>query len=178
MGVDLDAVANRRFDSWSKPDVLVTCRHNGKSRSTQVEENTLRPRFLWQAKMPWKKKKGFGFTVYDVNVIKGDEVMGRAFISAEKAAALIESEEPAVLSIGDGVGFIKVNIFQTPVNLTEKFEESDITISTHLTDANALVDVVEHYGGRIVDDMALVIKEPSSDESHEAAEASEATALL
>ena len=112
---------------WTKPDVQVICRHNGKMRSTQIEGNTYRPRFLWQAKIPWNKKKGFGFTVYDTNVFKENEVIGRTFISAKKANTLIKSEEPAVLKIGDGVGFIKINLFKTPVDLKKKIEESEIT---------------------------------------------------
>jgi len=127
VGIDLDETANRRFDMWTKPDVQVICRHNGKKRSTQIEGNTYRPRFLWQAKIPWNKKKGFGFTVYDTNVLKENEVIGRTFINAEKANELIESEEPAVMKIGDGVGSIMINLYETPEFLKENIGDSEIT---------------------------------------------------
>jgi hypothetical protein len=132
VGVDLDEKANKRFDRWSKPDVMVTCTHDRWDRSTQIEGNTLKPRFVWQAKMPWKKEKGFDFTVYDANVLIGNSVMGRTFISAKKAREIINSDKSVLLSVGEGVGTLKINMFRTPVSLKKKIEDVKDTVQTEV----------------------------------------------
>jgi hypothetical protein len=122
VGADLDPVSNKRFDCWSKPDILVECRHARWMRKTPIEGNTFKPRWLWQAKMPHKAKRGFGFTVYDVNVLKGNEVIGRSFISAKEANKLKATDGSKVMSLGDGIGSIKVNISKVPKQLNKKIE--------------------------------------------------------
>ena len=135
IGADLDEKANQRFDMWSKPDVMVKCSHGRWDRSTQIEGNTYKPRFVWQAKMPWKKEKGFDFTVYDANVLLGNEVMGRTFVNAKRARELINSEKSAILSIGEGVGFLKINMFKTPVTLKKKIQDIKDSVQTELVEA-------------------------------------------
>ena len=122
VGADLDPISNQRFDSWSKPDVLVECRHSSWTRKTPIEGNTCKPRWLWQTKMPHKAKKGFGFTVYDVNVLKGNEVIGRAFISANEANQLKATDGSKVLTLGDGIGTIRVNICKVPMSIDKGIE--------------------------------------------------------
>lgn len=122
VGADLDPISNKRFDTWSKPDIMVECRHARWIRKTPIEGNTYKPRWLWQAKIPHKTKSGFGFTVYDTNVIKGNDVIGRAFISAKEANRLKSIEGTKLLSLGDSIGTIKVNISKVPKKLNKKFE--------------------------------------------------------
>ena len=132
IGADLDEKANKQFDAWSKPDVMVKCTHDRWDRSTQIEGNTLKPRFVWQAKMPWKKEKGFDFTVYDANVLIGNSVMGRCFISAKKAKEIINSEKSLLLNIGDGVGTLKINMSKCPVTLKKKIADVKDTVQTEV----------------------------------------------
>jgi len=122
IGADLDPDSNQRFDTWSKPDILVECRHSRWKRTTLIEVNTFKPRWLWQTKMPHNTKRGFGFTVYDVNVLKGNEVIGRAFISTKEAKKLQDSGRSKVLSLGEGIGSIKVKISNVPKDINKNIE--------------------------------------------------------
>ena len=119
VGADLDPVASD-VDQWSKPDVLVECRHCRWKNKTPIEANTFKPRWLYQTKMPHKTRKGFGFTVYDANVMKENIVLGKAFLSAKDANELKASNGSKVLSLGEGVGSIKVSITKVPKKLNKK----------------------------------------------------------
>ncbi len=66
--------------------------------------------------MPHKSSRGFIFTVYDANVIKGDQVIGRAFIGPVEAENMILTEEPKLIPIGYNIGKLKVAIY----NVSEK----------------------------------------------------------
>mmetsp|Transcript_16174 Transcript_16174/g.24242 ORF Transcript_16174/g.24242 Transcript_16174/m.24242 type:complete len:147 (+) Transcript_16174:2-442(+) len=110
--------ANRFFDFWSKPDSYVTCRHGDTDRRTQIEGNTYNPRFVWQAKMPHKSNYGFHFEVMEANVVKGDNVMGRAFLDIKQVKEMIESGEPALLSMGENIGKLKVQLSHLPNKLS------------------------------------------------------------
>jgi hypothetical protein len=130
IGADLEERSNSNFDHWSKPDIPVDCRHGKAHRKTQIEGNTLRPRFLYSAKLPYRSVRVFFFTVYDTNVVKSNEVIGRCFIGPLRAEKMIQTNEPALLSLGDGIGTVKVKLslpaaelktmFQTCKALTEK----------------------------------------------------------
>ena len=120
VGADLSEISNKRFDLFSKPDIIVKCSHGKWDRKTQIEGNTFKPRFLWQAKMPFKKEKGSGFTVFDANVLQGDQVIGRAYIGAAKARELIKNNASTMLNVGDGIGVLKVKISKPPKNLDNK----------------------------------------------------------
>jgi len=72
--------------------------------------------------MPYSASSGFGFTVYDANVVKGNEVIGRAFISPQEAEELKSCDGSKILSLGDGVGTIKVNIGDVPKKLDKRIE--------------------------------------------------------
>uniref|UniRef100_A0A7S3PVX3 C2 domain-containing protein n=1 Tax=Chaetoceros debilis TaxID=122233 RepID=A0A7S3PVX3_9STRA len=117
VGADLNRRPNKRFDRWSKPDIIVECQHAKFSRKTQIEGNTFKPRFLWAAKMPLKSTRGFIFTVYDANVFKGDQVIGRAFIGPLEAEEMIQTENPKLIPIGYNIGQLKVQIYKTPAYL-------------------------------------------------------------
>jgi len=119
VGADLDPVSNKRFD-WVKPDIMVKCTHSKWTAETSIEGNTYQPRWVWQTKMPHKEEKGFAFTVYDVNVLKGNEVIGRSFLTAIEANELKATDSSKVLSLGDGIGSLKVSISQLPAKLDGK----------------------------------------------------------
>uniref|UniRef100_A0A7S3VDJ6 C2 domain-containing protein n=1 Tax=Chaetoceros debilis TaxID=122233 RepID=A0A7S3VDJ6_9STRA len=123
VGADLNPPANQ-FDLFSKPDCYVTVKHHRCERSTQIEGNSFRPRYLWSAKMPWVKKQGFIFYVWENNVVQEDDIVGRAYISPEDVAKMIASNEPKLLSIGDGIGKIKVQISLMPLYLTSEGKEA------------------------------------------------------
>jgi hypothetical protein len=120
VGADLNQASNSLFDFWSKPDIMVEIRHDRWDRFTNIEGNTFRPRFLWQTKMPYKPSKGFTFTVFDANVLEGNEVIGRAYLGPNEVKLLKQSNESVILSVGDGIGVIKVNISDAPQFLTKK----------------------------------------------------------
>eukprot|EP01083_Nonionella_stella_P192681 712105_1 len=117
VGADLNSKANRFFDWFSKPDCFVTCLHGDITRKTQVENNTYTPRFLWQAKLPLEENSGFHFQVMENNPILRSEVMGRAFLSAEQAKKLIDTQEPVLLSMGENIGVLKVQLSHPPESL-------------------------------------------------------------
>mmetsp|Transcript_18778 Transcript_18778/g.28536 ORF Transcript_18778/g.28536 Transcript_18778/m.28536 type:complete len:205 (+) Transcript_18778:98-712(+) len=120
IGADLNEKSNSNFDRFSKPDISVEVSHNKRTRKTQTEGNSFTPRYLWSAKMPYRSNRGFAFTVYENNVVKGDDIMGRAYISAEDAKEMIDEKLPAkLLSIGEGIGVVKVQIYATPQYLKE-----------------------------------------------------------
>ena len=118
VGADLNIKSNSIFDHWSKPDIMVEVVHDKWDRKTHIEGNTFQPRFLWQSKMAYKPAKGFTFTVYDVDVVKGNSVIGRAYLPPDEAVHLIKSHDSKLLSIGDGIGMVKINIFNAPIDLT------------------------------------------------------------
>lgn len=101
---------------------MVECKHSRWERNTQIEGNTLSPRFVWKAKIPHKKSRGFIFTVYDVNVIDRNYVIGRAFLPASEAIKLMNAESGGfrVMSLGEGIGQMKVRISKTPKNLKKE----------------------------------------------------------
>eukprot|EP00581_Thalassiosira_minuscula_P019701 CAMPEP_0183727580 /NCGR_PEP_ID=MMETSP0737-20130205/25898_1 /TAXON_ID=385413 /ORGANISM="Thalassiosira miniscula, Strain CCMP1093" /LENGTH=185 /DNA_ID=CAMNT_0025959247 /DNA_START=202 /DNA_END=759 /DNA_ORIENTATION=- len=120
IGVDLNRRANRFFDRWSNPDVYVTIEHFETERKTQIEGNTYQPRFLWKTKMPHYKTYGMRFVVYDANVLKDDEVVGRAFIDTDQIADMMKTMEPGLLSLGENIGVMKVAVTAPPTDLREK----------------------------------------------------------
>lgn len=117
IGADLNRRANRAFDRWSRPDTYVTLEHGQTERRTQVEGNTYAPRFLWKSKMPYWKTTGMRFAVVDANVLRDDEVMGRAFLDREHIQEMMRTMEPSVLSLGENIGILKVMVTAPPADL-------------------------------------------------------------
>ena len=71
--------------------------------------------------MPYYTAEGFTFTVLDADPINGDDVIGRCHINPEQARRLMlleqqnddknkSSSPPLLLSLGDGIGVLKVKI--------------------------------------------------------------------
>lgn len=120
IGADLNNRANRLFDRWSRPDTFVTIEHGTTKRHTQIEGNTYRPRFLWKTKMPYYNTRGIQFLVNDANVLRDDDVVGRAFIDIEKIADMMRTGEPELLSLGENIGILKVVVTPLPADLKEK----------------------------------------------------------
>lgn len=116
VGADLRVRANKNLDFWSKPDVKVEVRHKKEYRATHIEPNTFRPRFLFSSKMPFYRGKGFCFTVYDVNVLEKNDVIGRIFVNASRVRKAMEDEAPMLMSLGEGIGTLKVR-FSCPKGL-------------------------------------------------------------
>ena len=99
--------------------MYVIVEHGETDRRTQIEGNTYQPRFLWKTKMPFYKTMGMRFEVNDANVLKEDEVMGRAFIDIEDIAAMMKTGEPGLLSLGENIGVLKVVVTHPPADLRE-----------------------------------------------------------
>mmetsp|Transcript_5650 Transcript_5650/g.7075 ORF Transcript_5650/g.7075 Transcript_5650/m.7075 type:complete len:187 (+) Transcript_5650:62-622(+) len=127
VGADLNKRANRFFDFWSKPDTYIKCEHGDNERKTQIEPNTYTPRYLWQSKMPYESNTGFRFRVMEANVIKGDDVVGRAHISAADVRRMMKSREFRLLRIGDGIGSIVVRLSRPAEELRMKGWSTSIT---------------------------------------------------
>mmetsp|Transcript_32783 Transcript_32783/g.69177 ORF Transcript_32783/g.69177 Transcript_32783/m.69177 type:complete len:192 (-) Transcript_32783:247-822(-) len=121
VGVDMNREANRLFDKWSRPDTFVNIEHGRVERKTQVEGNTCQPRFLWKAKMPHYKSLGMRFIVMEANVLKDNEVIGRAYIGAERIDHMLSASKPKpeLLSLGENIGNISVALTHPPKNLTK-----------------------------------------------------------
>lgn len=120
IGADMNLRANRFFDYWSKPDIMVTFHHGDVDEQTQIEGNTYQPRFLYKTKIPFRPKFGIRFHVMEANVLAGNEVMGRAFIDKEQIAELLESGEPVLLSVGENIGVIMIRLEYLPKQLKQK----------------------------------------------------------
>ena len=120
IGADLNARSDSHLDGWTLPDVKVECRHGSNTRSTQTEFNSLDPRFLFSSKMPYKAGEGFAFTVIDVDITSGDEVIGRAYVNAERAKQSMKDGQSILLSLGDGIGKLKVRIGQPEILKSSK----------------------------------------------------------
>jgi hypothetical protein len=120
IGADMNQRANRFFDYWSKPDIMVTFHHGDHDEHTQIEGNTFQPRFLYKTKIPYRPKYGLHFHVMEANVLKGNQVMGRAFIDKEQITALLNSGQPALLSLGENIGVVMIRLFYLPKQLKEK----------------------------------------------------------
>mmetsp|Transcript_22387 Transcript_22387/g.34100 ORF Transcript_22387/g.34100 Transcript_22387/m.34100 type:complete len:195 (+) Transcript_22387:97-681(+) len=117
IGADLNHRANRFFDRWSRPDVYTLIHHGSVDRQTQVEGNTDEPRFLFKTKMPFDKTMGLRFVVKEADVLKGDSVIGRAFIDKGRIKEMMESEESALLSLGENIGIVKIRVTKPPAEL-------------------------------------------------------------
>eukprot|EP00579_Thalassiosira_antarctica_P018597 CAMPEP_0201948038 /NCGR_PEP_ID=MMETSP0903-20130614/55254_1 /ASSEMBLY_ACC=CAM_ASM_000552 /TAXON_ID=420261 /ORGANISM="Thalassiosira antarctica, Strain CCMP982" /LENGTH=186 /DNA_ID=CAMNT_0048491203 /DNA_START=68 /DNA_END=628 /DNA_ORIENTATION=+ len=121
IGVDLNNRANRFLDRWSRPDTFVTIEHGQTERHiTQVEGNTYQPRFLWKTKMRFYETMGMRFLVSDANVLRGDDVVGRAFIDSDRIADMMRTGEPGLLSLGENIGIMKIVVTLPPSDLKEK----------------------------------------------------------
>jgi hypothetical protein len=113
LSADMEKEPNN-YDLLSKPDCYVRVKHHNCIRRTQTEGNTYHPKFLFSARMPLKTNKGNGkgfiFAVLEDDVLSEDKIMGRAYLSPERAEKLILSGEKTSLSIGDGIGEIEIRI--------------------------------------------------------------------
>lgn len=119
VGADLQIRSNNKMDYFSKPDVQVTCWHGQTKRSTQTEHNAYEPRFLFRTKMPFYYNEGFAFTVLDVDRINGSEVIGRCYVDPQTAQKVMKDQTPLLLSLGDGIGLLKVRIHKTNESTTD-----------------------------------------------------------
>eukprot|EP00521_Asterionellopsis_glacialis_P017741 CAMPEP_0195301664 /NCGR_PEP_ID=MMETSP0707-20130614/29717_1 /TAXON_ID=33640 /ORGANISM="Asterionellopsis glacialis, Strain CCMP134" /LENGTH=130 /DNA_ID=CAMNT_0040364679 /DNA_START=16 /DNA_END=408 /DNA_ORIENTATION=+ len=110
---DLKTGPNKDEDWLSSPDPLVTLKHGKETRKTHVENDTYFPKFWFTSRIPYSSREGFTFTVYDYDKVGGNEVIGRCFISPERAHKLMNennNSEPVILSVGEGIGTLKVQI--------------------------------------------------------------------
>ena len=60
--------------------------------------------------MPYYTTEGFSFTVLDADPINGDDVIGRCYVDPQQAKTVMENQSPLLLSLGDGIGVLKVRI--------------------------------------------------------------------
>lgn len=49
---------------------------------------------------------------YDANVLKGDQVIGRAFVGPLEAEEMIQTENPKLIPIGYNIGVLKIQIYK------------------------------------------------------------------
>ena len=120
VGADLQIRSNNHLDRFSRPDVQVTCLHGKAKRTTQTESNCYDPRFLFRSKMPYYYNEGFAFTVLDVDRINGNEVIGRCYVDPQTAETVMKEKKPLLLSLGDGIGVLKVRLQKSDGSTTEK----------------------------------------------------------
>jgi len=115
VGADLNHRANRFFDLWSRPDTYTVIHHGRTERQTQVEGNTNEPRFLFKTKMPYDQSNGMRFVVKEADALGGGAFIGRAYIEKDKVKELMDSEESALLSLGENIGVLKISVTRAPV---------------------------------------------------------------
>ncbi len=120
IGADLSKEASN--DWFSKPDPQVIVKHHVYHRRTEVERNTYKPRFLWKSRMPLftKKGKGFSFDMVEHDALTQNKTIGRAFLSADDANKMIESKKAMKISLGHGIGTMKVRITMMDGKYMEK----------------------------------------------------------
>jgi len=61
---------------------------------------------------------GMRFVVKEADVLQGDSVIGRAFIDTERIKELMDSEESALLSLGEDIGILKIRVTKLPPELS------------------------------------------------------------
>uniref|UniRef100_A0A7S0HMQ7 C2 domain-containing protein n=1 Tax=Phaeocystis antarctica TaxID=33657 RepID=A0A7S0HMQ7_9EUKA len=118
-GCELVEAANQGFDwkdpfggiiSDGRPDLRVTWTHGSTSGETQTENNTYHAVWMSSLKIPFDEKKGFVFQVVDVDLLNGNDVIGRCYCSNEDAREAMRTDEPLVLSLGESIGKLKVSM--------------------------------------------------------------------
>jgi len=116
-----DKSANMKFDGWfgRKPDCYVRFQHGSQKGQTQVEGNTFSPRFYETRKLAYDKKKGFEFQVWESDVLSKDRIVGRCWVSANKAKAAMKSGTPVLAKLGAGIGRLKV-LFTGPLAYADR----------------------------------------------------------
>ena len=99
-----DNSANLKFESWwkGKPDCYVKFRHGKQRGQTQVEGNTFSPRFYETRKLKYQKGEGFEFQVWESDIIGSDRIVGRCWVSAEKAKKAMKHDTPVLAKLGAG----------------------------------------------------------------------------
>jgi C2 domain len=121
IGADLKVGSARYMDhGFSRPDPLVIIQHGGAERSTQTEYNELSPRFMYSTKLPYRENHGFSFTVMDVDVTSDNDFIGRAYVDAATAKYYMKLHAPMTLSLGEGIGILKVKIKLPDRSITTK----------------------------------------------------------
>merc|ERR1740124_1567546 len=116
IGAELTPIANSGLDwrspfgllSKGTPDLRVEWTHGSASGDTQVEECTYSPSWFYSRKLPYTKGEGVNFRVVDVDTFSRNEVVGRCFCPATVMQQAMESNTPIVMSLGEGVGKLKV----------------------------------------------------------------------
>ncbi len=99
-----DNSANLKFESWwkGKPDCYVKFRHGKQRGQTQVEGNTFSPRFYETRKLKYQKGEGFEFQVWESDIIGSDRIVGRCWVSADKAKRAMKHDTPVLAKLGAG----------------------------------------------------------------------------
>lgn len=111
--------------SDGRPDLRVTWKHGSTSGETQTENNTYHAVWMSSLKIPFDEKEGFVFQVrpdnldvavgyqptltlaltvfqvVDVDLLNGNDVIGRCYCSNEDAREAMRTDEPLVLSLGE-----------------------------------------------------------------------------
>lgn len=116
VGAELKPVGNRGLDwrspfgrlSKGMPDLRVEWKHGSASGDTQVEECTYSPSWFYSRKLPYTAGEGIDFRVVDVDTFSRNEIVGRCFCPATVMQQAMENNSPIVMSLGDGVGKLKV----------------------------------------------------------------------
>lgn len=116
VGAELKPIANRGLDWRSRfgliskgtPDLRVEWKHGSASGETQIEESTYTPSWFYSCKLAYTQGEGINFRVVDVDTFSSNEVVGRCFCPAARMREAMESNTPIVMSLGEGVGKLKV----------------------------------------------------------------------
>ena len=70
--------------------------------------------------MRFYKTMGMRFLVSDANVMREDDVVGRAFIDSDRIADMMRTGEPGLLSLGENIGIMKIVVTRPPPDLRER----------------------------------------------------------
>mmetsp|Transcript_95504 Transcript_95504/g.179719 ORF Transcript_95504/g.179719 Transcript_95504/m.179719 type:complete len:205 (+) Transcript_95504:1-615(+) len=150
IGADLEVRAIKDLERWGKPDTLVKVHHGRRSFKTEIESSSYYPRYHGQGKLPYCPKSAVCFTLYEVDIMGFNQVVGRACVSKAQVLAASTTKKNLVLSLGDGVGTLKVQIwgplpFRWPQKLIAKDEPLERMIKT--TWDGAATDKLVHSDG-------------------------------
>ena len=94
-------------------------RHGKQRGQTQVEGNTFSPRFYETRKLKYQKGEGFEFQVWESDIIGSDKIVGRCWVSADKAKKAMKNDTPVLAKLGAGIGRLKV-LFTGPLPFADR----------------------------------------------------------
>eukprot|EP00579_Thalassiosira_antarctica_P018295 CAMPEP_0201949084 /NCGR_PEP_ID=MMETSP0903-20130614/55794_1 /ASSEMBLY_ACC=CAM_ASM_000552 /TAXON_ID=420261 /ORGANISM="Thalassiosira antarctica, Strain CCMP982" /LENGTH=127 /DNA_ID=CAMNT_0048492283 /DNA_START=316 /DNA_END=699 /DNA_ORIENTATION=- len=108
--------------------------------------------------MRFYETMGMRFLVSDANVLRGDDVVGRAYIDSDRIAEMMRTGEPGLLSLGENIGIMKIVVTRGDDVVGRAYIDSDRIAEMMRTGEPGLLSLGENIGI-----MKIVVTLPPSD---------------